>query len=77
MRPGIGGTRGAVDVFDYVASDPKTAIKTQKHSDGSADYKESIGRMGLMVGASAQGAASLAAGGGEAEAYTRPLYSST
>ena len=37
-----------------------SAIKSQKDSDGSADYCESIGRLGLMVGAAAQAAAVLA-----------------
>lgn len=62
MRAGIGSTAdasGAVDVFGYVAADAKTAIKSQKDSDGSADYCESIGRLALMIGASAQAAAAL------------------
>lgn len=68
MRAGIGeraDARGAADVFDYVLADPKTAIRSQKDSNGSADYCESIGRMGLIVGAAAQAAAALAPPAGE------------
>ena len=63
MHAGLGeriDAIGAKDVFDYVSLDPKTAIKSQKDSDGSADFVESIGRLGLMVGAAAQAAAALA-----------------
>ena len=70
MRGGVGDRQGnpaagAIDVFQYVAADPDRAIKSQKDSDGSADYCESIGRLGLMIAASAQAAAGLAHHGGE------------
>ena len=50
----------AVDVFTYVHNDADRAIKSQKDSMGSADYHESVGRLGLLIGASAQAAAALA-----------------
>jgi hypothetical protein len=49
-------------VFDYVAKDAKTAIKSQKLSEGSADFRESVGRLGLMLGASAQAAQAMCTG---------------
>ena len=62
MIPGLGREKdgdGARDVFDYVARDAKTAIKSQKISEGSADFRESVGRLGLMIGAAAQAAVAL------------------
>lgn len=62
MIAGLGREKdgeGARDVFDYVARDAKTAIKSQKISEGSADFRESVGRLGLMIGAAAQAAAAL------------------
>jgi hypothetical protein len=63
MRAGVGvraNATGAADIFNYVLADPKTAIKSQKDSDGSADFCESVGRLGLMVGVAAQAAADMA-----------------
>ena len=65
MIPGLGREKdgeGAQDVFDYVAKDAKTAIKSQKLSEGSADFRESVGRLGLMLGASAQAAQAMSTG---------------
>lgn len=65
MIPGLGREKdgeGAKDVFDYVAKDAKTAIKSQKLSEGSADFRESVGRLGLMLGASAQAAQAMCTG---------------
>ena len=62
MIAGLGREKdgeGARDVFDYVARDAKTAIKSQKISEGSADFRESVGRLGVMIGAAAQAAAAL------------------
>ena len=62
MIAGLGREKdgeGARDVFDYVARDAKTAIKSQKTSEGSADFHESVGRLSLMIGAAAQAAAAL------------------
>jgi|AntAceMinimDraft_5_1070358.scaffolds.fasta_scaffold09894_1 hypothetical protein len=63
MHPGLGSRTNpafAVDVFTYVHNDADRAIKSQKDSMGSADYHESVGRLGLLIGASAQAAAALA-----------------
>jgi hypothetical protein len=67
MRPGIGSradASGAIDVFEYASSDPKTAIKSQKESDGSADYADAVGRVGAIIGACAQAANEIVGGGG-------------
>ena len=60
MRPGLGSSRGAsgaTDVFEYVARDARTAIRTQKDSEGSADHAESVARTALAMAAAARAAA--------------------
>ena len=51
------GASGATDVFEYVARDARTAIRTQKDSEGSADHAESVARTALAMAAAARAAA--------------------
>ena len=60
MRPGLGSARdagGATDVFEYVARDARTAVRSQKDSEGSADHAESLARTALAMAAAARAAA--------------------
>ena len=60
MRPGLGSSRdagGATDVFEYVARDARTAVRTQKDSEGSADHAESLARTAFAMAAAARAAA--------------------
>ena len=44
-------------MFEYVARDARTAIRTQKDSEGSADHAESVARTALAMAAAARAAA--------------------